>query len=718
MERLGSTDTCVERVVARLGPNIRVALPLALGKPNHFVNALYRRACEDPSLNLEIYTALTLERPKGHTELEKRFLEPVVERLFGNYPDLQYELDRVAGRLPDNVRVYEFYFPAGKFLHNPRAQRDYISTNYTYVARDVMERGVNLVAQQVAVRGRGDAERLSLSCNPDVAVDLLAMLRKAGGDRAPHLAVAQRNDRLPFMYGEADVAPETFDYLIDVPEESYTLFGLPKAAVPDADYMIGLYASSLVCDGGELQVGIGSLGDALVYGLLLRHRDNPSYTRLLKSLEIDDRGGEVVKRLGESGEFRTGLFVASEMLVDGFMHLMEAGIIRRRVYDDLALQRLLNEELIGEPVTFETLDLLRSRRAIGAVLSEADVVYLKRFGILRPEVRFEGGCLESPAGDSFVGDLDSHRAREQLQACLGERLQGGVVMHGGFFLGSPRFYAWLRGLSEEQRRLIDMRSVQRINQLYGHEDLDRLHRRDARFFNTGMMATLLGAVVSDGLEDGRVVSGVGGQYNFVAMAHALPDGRSVLQVRSTRDDGGKTVSNVVWNYGHTTIPRHQRDLLVTEYGIADLRGKTDEEVIKAVLNLADSRFQPGLLSEAKRSGKLAEDYRIPDAFRSNVSESYEKPLARAKKEGLVPTFPFGTELTDEEVVLAGALKRLKAKIGSTPGALEALLDAAVEGSVHEDVAPYLRRMGLEHPTTLRETLYQRLLVAELRHVME
>ena len=89
------------------------------------------------------------------------------------------------------------------------------------------------------------------------------------------------------------------------------------------------------------------------------------------------------------------------------------------------------------------------------------------------------------------------------------------------------------------------------------------------------------------------MSGVGGQYNFVAMAHALPDGRSVLQVRSTRDAHGEPASNVVLNYGHTTIPRHLRDVIVTEYGIADLRGRTDSEVIERVLAVTDSRFQRG-----------------------------------------------------------------------------------------------------------------------------
>src|SRR3546814_2157020 len=80
-----------------------------------------------------------------------------------------------------------------------------------------------------------------------------------------------------------------------------------------------------------------------------------------------------------------------------------------------------------------------------------------------------------------------------------------------------------------------------------------------------MMATALGAAVSDGLDDGRVVSGVGGQYNFVAMAHALPDARSVLLLRATREAGDGAGSNIRWNYGHCTIPRHLRDTRSEEH---------------------------------------------------------------------------------------------------------------------------------------------------------
>ena len=67
--------------------------------------------------------------------------------------------------------------------------------------------------------------------------------------------------------------------------------------------------------------------------------------------------------------------------------------------------------------------------------------------------------------------------------------------------------------------------------LWRRGNAKRRARVKARFINNAMMATLLGAVVSDGLEDGRVVSGVGGQYNFVAQAFALEGARSIIVLR-------------------------------------------------------------------------------------------------------------------------------------------------------------------------------------------
>ena len=79
------------------------------------------------------------------------------------------------------------------------------------------------------------------------------------------------------MYGDAVVARDSFDFVLDDPRFDHRIFAPPKMPVSDADHMIGLYASTLIKDGGELQVGIGALGDALVYSMLLRHQDNCVY---------------------------------------------------------------------------------------------------------------------------------------------------------------------------------------------------------------------------------------------------------------------------------------------------------------------------------------------------------------------------------------------------------------------------------------------------------
>jgi acyl-CoA hydrolase len=223
-------------------------------------------------------------------------------------------------------------------------------------------------------------------------------------------------------------------------------------------------------------------------------------------------------------------------------------------------------------------------------------------------------------------------------------------------------------MPEVERRQFVMSGVSFINQLYGDDaDVRIAQRRDARFINATMMMTVLGAAASDSLADGRVVSGVGGQYNFVAMAHALPGARSILCLRSTRTKAGRTTSNVVFNYGATTIPRHLRDVVITEYGISELRGRTDSETVAAVLNITDSRFQEELL-RAKAAGKIARDYRIPEAHDRNTRGTREG-VAPHRRAGLFSEFPFGTDFTTEEIILAKALKRL----GTGPAHLPARL---------------------------------------------
>ena len=97
-------DDIAEHIIRDVGTNLVVGLPLGLGKANHIANALYTRAAADPAISLTFLTALTLEKPRPKSLLERRFIAPVIDRLFGGYPDLAYAGALHADGLPPNIK--------------------------------------------------------------------------------------------------------------------------------------------------------------------------------------------------------------------------------------------------------------------------------------------------------------------------------------------------------------------------------------------------------------------------------------------------------------------------------------------------------------------------------------------------------------------------------------------------------------------------------------
>jgi hypothetical protein len=605
-----SPEAIAEDIIRDVGTDLVVGLPLGLGKANHIVNALYARAVADRSIRLTFFSALTLEKPEPSNLLERRFISPVIERLFGGYPDLAYAHALHANELPPNVQVIEFFFLAGRWLRVPFAQQHYISANYTHASSYLLARGLNVVTQLVAKRVVDGVGRYSLSCNTDTTLDVLKA--RAEG-RASFKLVAQVNSELPFMPGAGDLPGEEFSAVLESPETEFPLFAPPSEPITDTKYAIGLHAAGLVRDGGTLQIGIGQVGDALAQGLILRHRDPTQFEATVKRLSP---AGQPF----ETAPFEKGLYGVSEMLFEAFVGLIDAGIIKREV--------------------------------------------------------------------------------------------DGVLLHGAFFLGPKSFYRRLCEMTAEEIARIQMMPVSFTNELYGDEDQKKRARVDARFVNNAMMATLMGAVVSDGLENGQVVSGVGGQYNFVAQAFALPSARSILTVEATRQVGPKPQSNIRWSYGHETIPRHLRDIIVTEYGVADLRGKSDADVIAAMLQVTDSRFQSELARQAKDAGKLPANFEIPKAWRENYPERIADALRPARRAGLLPAFPFGSDFTEVEQRLIPALQFLQ-EVQRTPRRLPALLWQGWTQRSEPFEAECLARLGLDRPKTWLERVYRALVRAAL-----
>jgi len=604
-------ESIAEDIIRDVGTNLVVGLPLGLGKANHIVNALYARAAADRSIKLTLFSALTLEKPRPKNLVQWRFIAPVIDRLFGDYPDLAYAQPLREGRLPPNIRVIEFFFLAGRWMHVAAAQQNYISANYTHAASYILAQGLNVVTQLVAKRAVDGAPRYSLSCNTDTTLDILKARREG---RASFKLIGQVNSELPFMPGEGDLPADEFAGILDAPETEFSLFAPPAEPISDTRYAIGLNAAALVRDGGTLQIGIGQLGDAVAQGLVIRHRDPTQFCEIMKRLAPQP------SLPLEISPFDKGLYGLSEMVTEAFIALIEAGVLKREV--------------------------------------------------------------------------------------------NGAILHGAFFLGPKAFYRSLREMTPAQIARIQMMPVSFTNELYGDEATRSKARVDARFINNVMMATLLGAAISDSLEDGQVVSGVGGQYNFVAQAFALRGARSILALEATRTSGTRVQSNIRWEYGHETIPRHLRDVFITEYGVADIRGKSDADVIAAMLEITDSRFQDELARAAKDAGKLPKIYEIPAGRRENVPERIAEVLKSAREAGLLPSFPFGSDFTDVEQRLIPALEILQAA-QAEPLRLARLLWQGFVGKPDAADEKCLARLGLDRPTTPPERAYRALVSAAL-----
>src|SRR4051794_17441145 len=320
---LSDPDAVAEEIIRDVGVNLVVGLPLGLGKANHVVNALYARACADPYVKLTLLSALTLEKPRPTGLIERRFISPVIDRLFGGYPDLAYAEALREGGLPPNINVIEFFFLAGRWLHVPAAQQNYISANYTHAASYLLARGLNVVTQLVAKRIVDGVPRYSLSCNTDTTLDVLRE-RRAG--RASFKLIAQVNSELPFMPGAGDLPAEEFSVVLESAATDFPLFAPPSEPISDAKYAIGLNTASLVRDGGTLQIGIGQIGDALAQGLILRHRDSGAFH------EIVARLSPVRPAAAQEGRaFGQGLYGGRRMLTRAFIGPVDAGILKRAV---------------------------------------------------------------------------------------------------------------------------------------------------------------------------------------------------------------------------------------------------------------------------------------------------------------------------------------------------------------------------------------------------
>ena len=139
--------------------------------------------------------------------------------------------------------------------------------------------------------------------------------------------------------------------------------------------------------------------------------------------------------------------------------------------------------------------------------------------------------------------------------------------------------------------------------------------------NSCLQVDLLGQVVSDtvGLNQ---FSAVGGQVDFVRGATMSKGGRSIIAMPSTAKKGMiSRIVPLITEGSAVTTPRNDVNFVVTEYGVAQLKGKTLKERAKALILISHPRFRPHLMLEYKK--RFNEDVFTKEELKAQMDEIKE-----------------------------------------------------------------------------------------------
>lgn len=106
----------------------------------------------------------------------------------------------------------------------------------------------------------------------------------------------------------------------------------------------------------------------------------------------------------------------------------------------------------------------------------------------------------------------------------------------------------------------------------------------------------------------KQISGIGGQMDFVRGANLSKGGRSIIALHSTtKDESESKIVTTITTGGPVTTSRCDVNYIVTEYGVAQLRGQTLRERAKRLIAIAHPKFRAELAEEyAKRFGETLE----------------------------------------------------------------------------------------------------------------
>lgn len=286
--------------------------------------------------------------------------------------------------------------------------------------------------------------------------------------------IAEVNKNMPRVLGDNFIHIRDIDYVV---EADYPVMELKKGKIGEVENEIGKNCAAIIEDGSTLQLGIGAIPDAVL-------------------LNLKDK-----KDLG----------IHSEMISDGVVELVEAGVINNK-----------NKTIHKNKIV------------------------------------------------------------------------------ATFLMGTKRLYDFANN-----NPMIDMYSVDYVNDPCVISQNEKMIS-----INSCIQIDLMGQIASESIGLNQF-SGVGGQVDFIRGANRSKGGKSIIALPSTAS-GGKISRIVPFLDNGATVTTSRADVhyVVTEYGIAELRGKTLKERARALINIAHPKFRGDLIKEWERRFNSKFDYFI------------------------------------------------------------------------------------------------------------
>lgn len=202
-------------------------------------------------------------------------------------------------------------------------------------------------------------------------------------------------------------------------------------------------------------------------------------------------------------------------------------------------------------------------------------------------------------------ELFSNGVMEMIEAGVitnaAKSLHAGKVV-AGFVLGTQQLYNYIH-----DNPIFELHPTEYVNDPFIIAQNDRMVS-----INSALEVDLTGQVCADSIGT-KFYSGVGGQVDFVRGAARSKGGMSFIALPSTaKNDTISRITTALKSGSGVTTSRNDVRCIVTEYGVADLYGRSVSERVQALVNIAHPAFRDELLAYARDQHYISPVYALGD----------------------------------------------------------------------------------------------------------